>query len=69
MCTTSMDKLCKLIYNDESVIYKYRGKVDVAPLEMVDDVITTSKCGSTSIALSQIVNTFMELKKTQAQRK
>ena len=43
MCTTTMDKLCKLVYNDERLLYKYRGKVDVPPLEMVDDVITVSK--------------------------
>ena len=60
---TTMDKLCKLAYSNENLLYKYRGKVDVPPLEMVDNVITTSKCGSTSITLNQTVNTFMELKK------
>ena len=63
MCTTTMDKLCKLVYEDEKVLYRYRGIVAVPPLEMVDDVITVSKCGSTSIALNQIVNTFIDLKK------
>ena len=43
MCTTTMEKLCKLVYNDERLLYKYRGKVDVPPLEMVEDVITASK--------------------------
>ena len=63
MCTTTMDKLCKLVYNDETLIYKYKGKVDVPPLEMVDDIITISKGGSTGVALNQTVNTFLELKK------
>ena len=44
MCTTTMDKLCKLVYKDEQLLYKYKGIVDVPPLEMVDDIITASKC-------------------------
>ena len=63
MCTATMDKLCKVIYSDQKLLYKYRGNVEVPPLEMVDDIITVSKCGSTSVALNQSVNTFVELKK------
>ena len=63
MCTSTMDKLCKLILQNEHLVFKYRGKVSVPPLQMVDDVITTSKCGSTASALNAVVNTFMELKK------
>jgi hypothetical protein len=37
--------------------------VPVPPLEMVDDVITASKCGNTAVALNSAVNTFMEQKK------
>ena len=29
MCTTSMDKLGKEVYNDPTLVYKYRGNVDV----------------------------------------
>ena len=53
MCTATMDKLCKMIYSDQKLLYKYRRNVDVPPLEMVDDIITVSKCGSTSVALNQ----------------
>ena len=63
MCTTTMDKLCQLVYDDKNLLYKYKGTVDVPPLEMVDDIITASKCGSTSIAMNETVNTFIELKK------
>ena len=63
MCTSTMDKLCKLILQNEHLLYKYRGKVSVPPLQMVDDVITAAKCGSTASALNAVVNTFMELKK------
>lgn len=65
MCTSTMDKLCKLVYKDKNLVYKYRGIVEVPPLEMVDDVITVSKCGTTSVALNQTVNSFIELKKLQ----
>ena len=41
----------------------YRGKVGVPPLEMVDDIVTASTCGSTAVALNQTVNTFVDLKK------
>ena len=63
MCTSTMDQLCKLILQNEHLLYKCRGKVKVPPLQMVDDVITAAKCGSTSIALNAAINTFMELKK------
>ena len=43
--------------------YKYREKVVVPPLEMVDDVLTISKCGPTSIAMNALVNSFMSSKK------
>ena len=56
MCTATMDKLSKLIYKDENLIYKYKGTVDVPPLEMVDDIITATKCGSTAIAMNATVN-------------
>jgi hypothetical protein len=63
MCTVTMDKLCKLILTEEDLLYKYRGKILVPPLEMVDDVISAVKCGSTATALNSIINRFIELKK------
>ena len=62
-CTTTMDKLCKVVYKDDNLLYKYRNTVSVPPLEMRDDVVTASKCGATSVALNSTVNTFMDLKK------
>ena len=63
MCTTSMDRLCKRIYKDSNLLYHYRGSVEVPPLQMVDDIITASKCGATSLALNTEVNTFINMKK------
>ena len=63
MCTVTMDKLCQLILQDEHILYKYRDKVMVPPLEMVDDIISAVKCGSTAIALNTVINRFIESKK------
>ena len=41
----------------------FRGKVQVAPLEMVDNVISGSKCGSTTVTINASINLFMERKK------
>ena len=37
------------------------------PLEMVDDIITASKCGSTAVALNQTVKRFIKLKENDTQ--
>ena len=44
-------------------MYKYKGAVDVPPLEMVDDVLTVQKCGVASEAINTEVNAFMSQKK------
>ena len=63
LCTTSMDKLGKLVYEEEKLIYKYKEAVDVPSLCMVDDVLTVQKCSTSSIQMNSVVNSFMELKK------
>ena len=63
MCTTTMYKLGKEVYADPALVYNYRGKVPVPPLEMVDDIISASKCGSTTITLNAAINSFIERKK------
>ena len=65
MCTVTMDKLCKQIYKNHNLLYKYRGVVEVPPLEMVDDIITTIKCGNKSAELHTTVNSFIEHKKLE----
>ena len=63
MCTVTMDKLCNIMLQQEHLLYKYRGKVNVPPLQMVNDIITAVKCGSTATAYNSIVNAFIESKK------
>ena len=63
ICTTSMDELGKEAYNDLSLVYKFRDKVAVPPLEMVDNIITTSKCVTTTVELNATVNSTVKRKK------
>ena len=62
-CTSTMDKLAKSVYKDKTLVYKYKGVAEVPPLEMVDDVLTISKCSITSLTMNVVVNSFMENKK------
>ena len=59
-CTTNIDKLGKISYNNPELLYKYKGEVDVPILGMVDDVLTVSKCSSKTVELNATVNSFME---------
>ena len=65
MCTSSIDKLGKEVYDNPCLVYKYRGSVNGPPLEMVDNIITTSECGSTTVAPNATVNSFVERKKLE----
>ena len=69
LCTTTMDQLCKSIYKEDRLLYKYRESVEVPPLQMVDDIITASECGGTSSALNAEVNKFIEMKKLKLSEK
>ena len=62
MSTNTMDKLAKEVYADPTLVYKFRDTVDVPLLEMVDDIISASKCGLTTVALNAAVNSFVERK-------
>ena len=61
ICTSVMDKLAKIFYNDEKLLYGYKDKVPV--LEMVDDVLCVAKCGSEAVMSNSTINSFMELNK------
>ena len=62
-CTTTMDKLAEIVYENKKLLYMYKGTVEVPPLMMVDDIMTISKCSTTSSAMNATVNTFVETKK------
>ena len=56
------DKLALKSYQDKNT-YLYKGKVEVPPLEMVDDILVPVKCSPQSIIMNAKVNSFMESKK------
>ena len=63
ICTAVMDKLAKIFYKDESLLYKYKGEVEVPVLGMVDDVLCVAKCSNTAVTTTSTINSFMELNK------
>ena len=60
-----MDKLAKMVYEDKSLLYKYKGVDEGPPLEMVDDVLTVSKCSMTSVTMNATVNAFYKQQETK----
>ena len=62
-CVLLMNKLIKIVEENPTILYLYKGKVSVPPLEMVDDVLGIQKFGATSVALNSIINSFFEVEK------
>ena len=61
-CTVTMDKLGEMSYENP---YKYKGKVDIPMMGMVDDVISVEKCSNKAVISNSTINTFMELNKLE----
>ena len=64
-CTCTIDSMSNISNTDHSLLYKYKNTVNVPPLQMVDDVITASKCGNQVVKTNSLVNTFVKLKKLE----
>ena len=62
MCTSSLDRLNKIIMSQEELQYHYKGdkNVPIGIRGMVDDTLGVSKCGSTAVQLNSVVNSFIE---------
>ena len=70
ICTAVMDKLAKICYQDENLLYKYKNTVKVPVLGMVDDVLSVASCFSSSVITNSTINSFMEMNKLKlAQQK
>ena len=61
-CTVTMDKLGEMSYENP---YKYKGKVDIPMMGMVDDVISVEECSNKAVISNSTINTFMELNKLE----
>ena len=63
ICTSVMDKLAKMFYNDKSMLFKYKGDIEIPVLGMVDDVLNGAKCSNQLVTTTATINSFMELNK------
>ena len=61
-CTTTMDQLNKSILQQKELVYNYRGdnNIPIGVLGMVDDTLSISKCGISSIQKNAVINSFAE---------
>ena len=58
-CTTSMDRLSKIKYENPEMLYNYKGIVGFPALKMVNDILDIQKCGIESVKANATVNTFV----------
>ena len=62
ICTSVMDKLGKIFYGYKKLLFKYKNTVSIPVLGMVDDILSISKCSSSTVATNAAINSFMEIK-------
>ena len=62
-CSISIDKIGRLCTRRKEHLYKYKDKVDIVALAMVDDLLGIAPCGFESIALNTFINAHIEMKK------
>ena len=44
-------------------MYRYKGKVKIMPLAMIDDLLGINECGEKSLELNRMINAKIEAKK------
>ena len=61
-CTTSMDTLNKTILEQDHLTYKYRGdpNIKIGVMGMVDDNLSISNCGMSTVQKNAVINSFIE---------
>ena len=57
-----MDQLNNILLQQEQLKYHYRGdtNIDIGVLGMIDDTLSISKCGNTSVQKNAVLNSFIE---------
>ena len=61
-CSVSIDKLGRECIQRRKYLYKYKDKVDIVALAMVDDLLGIAPCGLESLALNTFINVQIEIK-------
>ena len=67
-CSVQMDTLgaeCLNSLEYSRILYKYKGFLNIPPLEFVDDVLTITKCNTNSIKMNALVQSKVECKKLE----
>ena len=64
-CSVSIDKLGRICSQRREYIYKYKDKVDIIALAMVDDLLGLAPWGLESLAMNTFINVQIEMKKTK----
>ena len=62
-CSISIDKLGRISTQRREYVYKYKDKVDIIALAMVDDLLGIAPCGLESLAMNTFINVQIEMKK------
>ena len=62
-CTTTMDKIGKMMYENKELLYRYKDLVEIPSLGMVDDIMSIQKCSGNTVANNAVINAFIERKK------
>ena len=62
-CTTTMDKIGQMMYENKELLYRYKDLVEIPSLGMVDDIMSIQKCSANTVANNAVINAFMERKK------
>ena len=69
-CTASMDKLNQSILQQDHLTYKYRSdpNIQIGVLGMIDDTLSISKCGITSVQKNSVINSFIDTQRLTLSR-
>ena len=62
-CSVSIDKLGRICTQRRDYVYKYKDKVNIIALAMVDDLLGIAPCGLESLAMNTFINVQIEMKK------
>ena len=61
-CSISIDKLGRQCVQRREHLYRYKDKVDIVSLAMVDNLLGIAPCGLDSLALNTFINVHIEMK-------
>ena len=62
-CSNTMDIIGKECVKKGKNLYKYKEKVNIMPLAMIENLLGINECGEKSLELNRMINTKIEAKK------